>query len=68
MSAEGFSNSDWEEIYYALARKADEIEDGRLDDEIGEISRPDSETTCWVAHLREIMKKVALLYTGRLLP
>ena len=43
MPAAGFSNDDWEEIYYALARKADEIEDGRLDDEPGEVNRPDSE-------------------------
>ena len=33
------TDRDWEEIYYALGRKAAEIEAGVLDDEPGEVAR-----------------------------
>ncbi len=59
MDTENLTDSDFEEIYYALDRKAVEIERGALDDELGEINRQDSETARWAAHLREIMAKVA---------
>ncbi len=58
MVAEDLTDSDWGEIYYALERKAAEIEFGKLDDEPGEISRLGSETFRWAAHLREIMAKI----------
>jgi hypothetical protein len=56
---EDFTDGDWEEIFYALARKATEIETGALDDLPGEVNRPLSETAQWVAHLRAIMAKIA---------
>ena len=56
---EKLTTDDWEEIYYALSRKAIEIEQGRLDDEPGEIYRRGSETAKWAAHLRRIMRKIA---------
>jgi hypothetical protein len=59
MKLKDLTVSDWEEIYYALDRKAREIEQGRLDDEPGEIYRLGSETAQWAAHLRQIMKKIA---------
>lgn len=59
MKAEGLADSDWEEIFYALERKAVEIERGALDDEPGEVTRRGSETARWAAHLREIMAKIA---------
>ncbi len=63
-----FTNSDWEEIYYALARRAEEIEAGSFDDEPGEVDRPGSDTARWAVHLREIMVKVASRYSGPNLP
>ncbi len=59
MDRENLTDSDWEEIYYALDRKAAEIEGGALDDEQGEVNRSGSETALWAAHLREIMAKIA---------
>jgi hypothetical protein len=59
MKAENLTESDWEEIYYALDRKAIEIDQGKLDDEPGEVDRPGSETARWAAHLRQIMTKIA---------
>lgn len=59
MDAENLTDSDFEEIYYALDRKATEIELGALDDEPGEVNRRGSETARWAAHLREIMAKIA---------
>jgi hypothetical protein len=59
MKPKDLAESDWEEIYYALDRKATEIEQGDLDDEPGEIGRPRSETNRWAAHLRRIMMKIA---------
>jgi len=58
MGANDFIDSDWEEIYYALHRKATEIEKGALDDEQGEVNRSGSQTARWAAHLREIMAKI----------
>ena len=58
MDAENLTDSDFEEIYYALDRKAIEIELGAFDDEPGEVNRRDSETARWAAHLREIMAKI----------
>jgi hypothetical protein len=59
MKPKNLTESEWEEIYYALDRKAIEIERGRLDDEPSEIDRPGSETARWAAHLRQIMIKIA---------
>jgi len=59
MRSEDLNDSDWEEIYYALDRKATEIEQGKLDDEPGEVNRPSSDTARWATHLREIMAKIA---------
>jgi hypothetical protein len=59
MKPTNLTESDWEEIYYALDRKAIEIQQGKLDDEPGEIDRPRSETVRWAAHLRQIMVKIA---------
>jgi hypothetical protein len=57
--AENLTHGDFEEIYYALERKAIEIELGTLDDEPGEVNRRGSETAGWAAHLRQIMAKIA---------
>ena len=54
------TDSDWQEIYYALGRKAAEIEAGALDDEPGEVRRRGSDTARWAAHLRDIMARIAL--------
>ena len=59
MKPEDLNESDWDEIYYALERKAVEIEHGKLDDEPGEVNRSGSETERWAANLREIMAKIA---------
>jgi hypothetical protein len=59
VDGENLTDGDFEEIYYALDRKATEIEFGALDDEPGEVNRPGSETARWAAHLRQIMAKVA---------
>ncbi len=59
MDAENLTDSDFEEIYYALDRKATDIEQGALDDEPGEVNRRGSETARWATHLREIMAKIA---------
>ena len=59
MKSRNLTKNDWEEIYYALDRKATEIEQGKLDDEPGEIDSPGSETARWAAHLRRIMAKIA---------
>jgi hypothetical protein len=57
--AEGLTHDDWAEIYHALARKAEDIEAGHLDDELGEVERSGSETARWAAHLRRIMARIA---------
>ena len=62
MDKENLTDSDWEEIYYALERRVTEIERGALDDEPGEVSRPGSETALWAAQLREIMAKIKAGY------
>jgi len=59
MAAGNLADVDLEEIYYALDRKATEIESGALDDEPGEVKRRGSETARWAAHLRGIMVKIA---------
>jgi hypothetical protein len=59
MNLESLTANDWEEIYYALYGKAVEIEQGKFDDEPGEIYRRGSETAQWAAHLRQIMTKIA---------
>jgi hypothetical protein len=49
---------DWEEIYYALDLKIRQIEEGKYDDEPGEVDRAGSETARWAATLRGIMMKI----------
>lgn len=61
MDAANLTDDDFEEIYYALERKAIEIELGALDDEPGEVDDPGSDTARWAAHLRKIMAKIASL-------
>ena len=69
MVAERLTDSDWQEIYYALGLKAAKIEAGTLDDEPGEVSRRGSETARWAAHLRNIMARIApRSKSGRLWP
>lgn len=59
MAPRELTDRDWEEIYYALGRKAAEIEAGVLDDEVGEVGRRGSDTSRWASHLRDIMTKIA---------
>lgn len=67
LDMERLTHDDWAEIYHALARKAEDIELGRLDDEVGEVRRPGSETARWAAHLRRIMSKIASSRRARFL-
>jgi hypothetical protein len=59
MKPQVLTRKDREEIYYALDLKATEIERGALDDDLGEVNRPGSETALRAAHLRRIMRKIA---------
>ena len=62
------TRAEWEEIYFALDRKATEIESGLLDDEPDEISQLDSATAQWAADLRTTMAKVASRWKSGKLP
>jgi len=55
------TRSDWEEVYYALELKVNEIERGKFDCYRGEIDRRNSETAHWAAHLRKLCGKLKLV-------
>jgi hypothetical protein len=52
------TTEDWDEIYYALERKALAVEDGVYDSAPNETDSPGSETFNWARHLRRIMAKI----------
>ena len=64
MAPRELTDRDWEEIYYALGRKAAEIEAGVLDDEVGEVGRRGSDTSRWASHLRAESVLVAPRWRG----
>jgi hypothetical protein len=58
MSRPRLAAEDWQEIFYALDLKVQEIEEGKYDEVPGEVDRHDSETSKWAGHLRRIMAEI----------
>jgi hypothetical protein len=52
------TRKDWDEIYFALDLKADEVAAGRYDEVPGEADMVGSETFRWAVHLRIIIGKI----------